>query len=155
MKEPNWVKIAYRSTSVNWAKSQTDIYKKLGELGIYEIRFTNLKDRFILEFLVQIGEEEKPRAVRIAVPLKYHGDDDKIRQKELNIIHRILLNHLKAKFIAIGCGLTEFEKEFMAHLLITDKHGNSTTMGEALLPEYKKSIDSGENPDFKLLDEPK
>ena len=113
MKEPNWVKSAYKTTSVPWAKSQAEIYKKLGELGIYEIRFTNLKDRFILEFLVELSNEEKPRAVRIAVPLQNVGDDDRARERELNIIHRILLNHLKAKFIAIGTGLTEFEKEFM------------------------------------------
>lgn len=64
----------------------------------------------------------------------------------------MLLNHIKAKFIAIGKGLVEFEKEFMAHLVITDKEGNSRTMGEALLPQYRKNIDSGENQDFKLLD---
>lgn len=152
MKEPQWVKRAYKATSVNWAKSQTEIYKKLEELGIFEVRFTNLKDRFVLEFLVRLDNEEKPRAVRIAIPLKYDGEDARIRQRELNATHRILLNHLKAKFIAIGCGLTEFEKEFMAHLIITDKDGNSTTMGEMLLPQYKKAIDSGENQEFKLLE---
>jgi len=60
-------------------------------------------------------------------------------------------NHLKSKFVAIASGLSEFEEEFMSHLVITDKHGTSRTMGEALLPEYHKAIDSGENPDFKLL----
>ncbi|MCH7541958.1 hypothetical protein IH981_04265 [Patescibacteria group bacterium] len=151
MKSPNWIKIAYKNTSVNWAKTQTEMYKKLNELGIYDIRFTNLKDQFALEFLVQVNEGEKPRAVRIVVPLKYHGEDEKKRLPELNIIHRVLLNHLKAKFIAISLGLTEFEKEFMAHLIITDKHGNSTTMGEAILPQYQKNLESGENKDFKLL----
>ena len=155
MKQPPWVKSAYKSTSVNWAKSQAEMYKKLGELGIYEIRFTNLKDRFILEFLVELLENEKPRAVRIVVPLQYNGEDERVRQRELNIVHRILLSHLKAKFIAIGTGLTEFEKEFMAHLIITDKHGNSTTIGEALLPQYKEALESGENKEFKLLEEPK
>ncbi len=38
----------------------------------------------------------------------------------------------------------------MAHLVITDKAGNSRTMGDALLPEYRKSIDSGDN-SVKLL----
>lgn len=151
MKKPNWVKAAYKNTSVNWAKTQTEVYKKLNELGIYDIRFTNQKDKFALEFLVQVNEGEKPRAVRIVVPLKYHGEGDNKRTQELNMIHRILLNHLKAKFIAIYSGLTEFEKEFMAHLIITDKHGNSTTMGNALLPQYHKNLESGENKDFKLL----
>lgn len=151
MKSPKWIKNAYNGTDVHWAKSQSQIYKMLNELGIYDIRFTNLKDKFALEFLIQISQDEKPRAVRIVSPLKYSGDDENKRTKELNITHRILLAHIKAKFVAIGCGLTEFEQEFMAHLLITDKSGNSRTMGEALLPQYRQSIESGENKDFKLL----
>lgn len=151
MKKANWANKAYKTTSVNWAKSQSAIYKLLGELGIYEIRFTNLKQKFALEFLVQIGEEEKPRAVRIIVPIKYTGEDDGKRQRELNIVHRILFNHLKAKFIAIQTGLTEFEEEFMAHLLITDNQGNSKTIGEVMLPQYKKAIDDGKGGEFKLL----
>lgn len=154
MKKVNWANKAYKTTQVNWAKSQSAIYKMLGELGIYEIRFTNLKDKFALEFLVHLEEREKPRAVRIIVPLSYAGEDEEKRTKELNIVHRVLFNHLKAKFVAIQSGLTEFEQEFMAHLLVTDKHGNSVTMGQMLLPQYKKSIESGENKDFKLLPEP-
>jgi hypothetical protein len=109
------------------------------------------KDKFPLEFLVTLGESQKPRAVRIIIPLRHSTENEDKRQKELNIVHRILLNHLKAKFVAISNGLTEFEKEFMAHLVITDKHGNSTTMGDALLPQYRNNLESGENKDFKLL----
>ena len=155
MKQANWMKRAYKNTSVNWAKTQAGIYKMLGEIGIFEIRFTNLRDKFVLEFLVQIVEGEKPRAVRILVPLAYTGEDEGKRQKELNIVHRILFNHLKAKFIAIASGLTEFEQEFMAHLLIKDKSGNPTTMGDMLLPQYKESIESGKNGDIKLLEDGK
>ncbi len=149
-KIPNWIKIAYSGTTVNWAKSQGAIYKMLNEMGIYDIRFTNLKDKFCLEFIVLL-DEGKPRGVRIVSPLKYLGDDENKRTKELNITHRMLLAHIKAKFVAIGRGLTEFDQEFMAHLLITDKSGNSRTVGEVLLPQYRQSIDSGENKDFKLL----
>ena len=154
MKQVNWAGRAYKTTQVNWASTQAQIYKILGELGIYEIRFTNLKNKFALEFLVQLVEGEKPRAVRIIVPIKYDGDSEDKRTKELNIVHRILFNHLKAKFVAVQTGLTEFEEEFMAHLLITDKQGNSRTIGEMLLPEYKKSIEEGKGRDFKLLSEP-
>lgn len=150
MKTPNWIQNAYRTTDVNWAKSQTVIHKMLNELGVFDVRFTNIKDRFALEFLITL-EEGKPRAVRIVVPMMYKGDDENKRQKELNTLHRILVAHLKAKFIAIGRGLTEFEEEFMSHLVITDKFGNSKTMGEALLPQYRENIDNGENKDFKLL----
>jgi hypothetical protein len=66
-----------------------------------------------------------------------------------------LFYHLKAKFLAIDSGLTEFMEEFMPHLVIMDKRGNSTTLGQTLLPQYKDSIDKGEQKDFKLLEEPK
>jgi hypothetical protein len=155
MKTPNWIRNAYKGTDVHWARTQAEIYKKLGEMGIYEIRFTNLRDKFALEFLVTIEEAMKPRAVRIVIPLKYTGEDETRRTKELNLVHRILLNHLKAKFLAIGTGLAEFEQEFMAHLIITDKAGNSRTMGEMLLPEYKKQIDDGQGGNFTLLPGPR
>jgi len=150
----SWANRAYKTTQVNWARTQAAIYKMLGELGIYQIRFTNLKDKFVLEFLVELEEEQKPRAVRIVVPIKYKGDDEIKRKKELNIVHRVLFNHLKAKFVAIQAGLTEFEEEFMAHLLITDSKGNSSTIGDLMLPQYKKAIESGKGEDFRLLPEP-
>ena len=155
MKQPSWIKDAYKGTLIHWSKTQSQIYQRLGELGIYEIRFTNLKERFALEFLVSLPNEQKPRAVRIVVPLKVNSSDENKRTQELNIIHRVLLNHIKAKFVAIGSGLTEFEEEFMAHLVITDKDGNSTTIGEMLLPQYKENLESGKQKDFKLLDDGK
>jgi len=99
----------------------------------------------------QLRPDEKPRAVRLIVPLKYSGENEERRTKELNMIHRVLLNHLKAKFVAVAKGLTEFETEFMAHLVIMDKNGTSRTMGDALLPEYRRSIEEGKGGDFKLL----
>lgn len=89
--------------------------------------------------------------MRIIVPLKYDGDNEEKRTRELNMIHRVLLKHLKAKFIAIAKGLTEFETEFIAHLVIMDKNANSRTMGDALLPEYRRTIEEGKRVDFKLL----
>lgn len=144
MKKSTWIKTAYQTTQVNWAKSQQSIMKILSDVGIEQIRFTNLSDRHVLEFVAKSGEKAIPRGVRIVTPLisKTADSPDK-RNKELNVIHRILFNHLKAKFIAIEAGLTEFEQEFMAHLIITDKNGNSTTIGEQMLPQYHKHIENG------------
>ncbi len=156
MKTPNWLKKAYKTTEVPWARTQAEIYKMLGDLGIYEIRFTNMRNKFAIEFLVTVKDEEKPRAIRIIIPLKNQdAENENRRTSELNIIHRVLLNHLKAKFVAIHMGLTEFEQEFMAHLIITDSKGNSTTIGERLLPEYKQNLEDGKGGDFKLLGEGK
>lgn len=152
MKKVSWIQSAYTSTQVHWAKSQHAIMKILQDLGIEQIRFTNMLDRHILEF-VSNEQDKIPRGVRIITPLKAKSSDTpEKRNKELNIIHRILFNHLKGKFIAIASGLTEFEQEFMAHLIITDKNGNSTTMGEKLLPQYEKMIEGGKGGDFLLGD---
>lgn len=153
MKKVSWIENAYKTTGVYWGKSQSDIMKMLDQIGIDQVRFTSLPDRFILEFMASFDDTSVPKAVRIITPLRTKKEDspDK-RNKELNIVHRILLNHLKAKFVAIGNGLTEFEQEFMSHLVITDKAGKSTTMGEALLPQYEKNLTDGENIQFKLGD---
>lgn len=151
MKTVPWITNAYKSTDVHWAKSQTKIMEMLNQLGIDQIRFTSLEDRFVLEFMAKLEEKSIPKAVRIITPLfTKKTDDPNKRNKELNITHRILLNHLKAKFVAIGNGLTEFEQEFMSHLVITDKTGRSTTMGEALLPQYESNLQDGTMPKFLL-----
>jgi len=149
--KPSWVSSAYKTTGVYWGKTQSQIMTMLEQLGINQIRFTSMPDRFILEFMAQFDERSIPKAVRIVVPLKTKSTDSpEQRNKELNIIHRILLNHLKAKFIAIGNGLTEFEQEFMSHLVITDKSGRNTTMGEALLPQYEQNLQDKTMPHFLL-----
>lgn len=148
---------AYQGTQVNWSKSQTAIVKLLNSKGIFETRFTNLADKFALEF--RITENKKiifraglvnGLAVRILVPFQNHSDEKK-RERELNQLHRVLFYHIKAKFIAIESGVTEFMEEFMPHLVIMDKNGNSTTLGQAILPQYKKNLEEGKSNDFKLL----
>ncbi len=146
---------AYRTTKVNWARSQAAILKLLNSRGIFQTRFTNLENKFAVEFLAQVQENEKPVGVRILVPIQYKGEDEKKREQELNILHRVLFYHLKAKFTAIESNLTEFMEEFMPHLIIMDKSGNSTTLGQAILPQYKEGLESGKQKDFKLLEEPK
>jgi hypothetical protein len=151
MKKTNWIESAYKGTDVHWAKSQTKIMEMLASIGVNQTRFTNLEDRMVLEFVVRMDEVSVPKAVRIITMLSCKVTDDPVkRNKELNIIHRILLGHLKAKFIAVGRGLAEFETEFMGHLVVTDKNGNSTTMAEAILPQYKKNLEDGSMPQFLL-----
>ena len=151
MKTATWITNAYKSTDVHWGKSQTKIMEMLQQVGIDQVRFTSMPDKFILEFMAPADEFLIPKAVRIIVPLRTQKEDgpDK-KSKELNVVHRILLSHLKAKFVAIGNGLTEFEQEFMPHLVITDKSGKSTTMGEMLLPQYRKNLEDKTTTRFLL-----
>ena len=146
---------SYRETNVNWAKSQSAIVKMLNARGVVQTRFTNLEDRFAVEFVAQVSEQEKPVAIRILVPIQYKGTDEKKREQELNILHRVLFYHLKAKFIAIENHLTEFMEEFMPHLIVMDNKGNSTTLGQTILPQYKKNLEDGKQGEFNLLPEGK
>ena len=148
---------SYEGTTVNWAKSQTQIVQLLNKQGIFESRFTNLEDKFVLEFRVVESKKlilgigtAKGVTVRIVVPFKKETDQ-KRRERELSRLHRVLLNHIKAKFVAIENGVTEFMEEFMPHLVIMNLQGDSTTMGQALLPQYKKQLENGEQKEFNLL----
>lgn len=139
---------AYKNTSVNWAKSQTGITKLLNQRGIYESQFTNLKDRFVLQFRVVEEGVKKPVMVRILVPIQYDGEDEIKRGKELNMLHRVLFYHLKAKFVAIDSGLTEFMEEFMPHLVTN----SGQTIGQTILPKFKEALKSGQQKEIKLLE---
>jgi hypothetical protein len=147
----------YQGTSVNWAKSQTAIVKLLNSKGIFETRFTNLSDKFALEFRITDNKKMLFKVgiasgigVRILVPFVGSTDENK-RERELNQLHRVLFYHIKAKFVAIESGVTEFMEEFMPHLVIMDSKGNNTTLGQAILPQYKKNLEEGKGNDFKLL----
>jgi hypothetical protein len=141
---------AYRNTSVHWSKSQAEIVKMLTARGIYQTRFANLEDKFAVEFIAP-QENGKPVGVRIVVRFSYYGDNEQRRQNELNRLHRVLFYQLKAKFVGIDNGLVEFMTEFMARLIVTERNGNSTTMGETALPQYKESLKADKQKDFKLL----
>lgn len=146
MKTAKWMRDAYKSTEINWVKSQSKIMEMLGDVGVDGIRFTNMPDKIVLEFMVPQDESPQSMGVRIVTPIRAERD----RTKELNSIHRILYHHLRAKFIAVGTGLTEFQQEFMSHLIITDKSGKTSTMGEALLPQYNKNLEDRTTPVFLL-----
>ena len=150
MKQTRWLTAASKGTDIHWSKSQREIYKQLTELGLSEIRFTNQRDRLALEFCVTLPEREQPRAVRILVPLRAQSADEHQRERDLNRLHRVLFHHLQSKFVAIAAGLSDFDEEFMPHLVLADQHGHARTLGEALLPEYRQAIDSGDKPDGKL-----
>jgi hypothetical protein len=153
MKKSRWLTAASKGTDIHWAKSQAEIAKQLTELGMSAIRFTNQRDRFALEFVVTLPEREQPCAVRIVVPLRTHHENASQRDREANRLHRVLFHHLQSKFVAIAAGLSDFEAEFMPHLVITDHQGHARTLGEAWLPDYRKALESGANPDWNLLGE--
>ena len=153
MKKTRWLTAASKGTDIHWSKSQREIAKELTDLGISDIRFRKQRHHLVLEFSVPRPEHETPRAVRMSVPLRVPIEEEKKWARDINRLHRVLFHHLKSKFVAIAAGLSDFDEEFMPYLVMTDQRGQSRTLGEALLPDYRKALESGENSDLKLLGE--
>jgi hypothetical protein len=149
MKTTRWLTAASKGTDIHWSKPQREMSAKLTELGLSEIRFTKQRDRLGLEFCVTLPDRETPRAVRMIVPLRAQSVDENTRERDINRLHRVLFHHLQSKFVAIAAGLSDFDEEFMPHLVLADQHGHARTLGEALLPAYRQAIDSGDKPDFR------
>lgn len=51
---------------------------------------------------------------------------------------RALLLCIKAKLEAVECGISEFEEEFLAHIVLAD---NRTTVGQLMLPQIAKNYE--------------
>ena len=142
---------AYQQTSVHWGKSQADISKVLTRYGVQDTRFTFLQSRNELicefNFPTKIENKDVNIGVRILLPIPKSKDIEKAK----NQIHRALFYYLKTKFEALNFGLVEFMQEFMPHLVIYDKQGNSKTLYQVISPQYHKGLLKGEQGEIKLL----
>ncbi len=141
---------AYRNTTVNYMKTQAKICELLRRHDIYDTRWTNLADKILFEFNKNIEIENKERTAGIRITIS--GIDDKNR----NQVSRALFYYLKSKFEFLEFGFIEFLQEFMPHLLLTGKDGNSVTAYQMFKPQYEKGLllkgDMGEVkmlPDYK------
>ena len=145
------MKKAYKNTQVNWAKSQAQIGKLLDERKIKDVRFTFLQSQnsLICEFNypTKIEGKEVNIGVRILVPIKDNTEQSR------NQIHRALFYYLKTKFEALDFGLVEFIQEFMPHLIVFDKQGNSKTLYQVISPQYNKGVITGQQGEIKMIEQ--
>lgn len=146
---------SYKSTSVNWAKSQAQIGNLLDQVGIKDVRFTFMQSQksIICEFNYPSELEGKPVTIGVRVTTKLK--DSKNEEQEKNRVHRILFNKLKSRFLEVQEEITEdcqvFSKVFMADIVVYDKKGNSTTLSQAVLPQYNKGLLTGEQKDILMI----
>ena len=142
---------AYKQTSVHWGKSQANIGKLLEKHGVHDTRFTFLQSRseLICEFNYPTTLEGKDVSlgVRILLPIPQAKNQEQAK----NQIHRALFYYLKSKFEALSFGLVEFVQEFMPHLIIFDKSGNSKTLYQIISPQYSKAVITGTQGEIKML----
>ena len=141
---------AYKQTQVNWGKSQAQITKLLDQQGIIDVRFTFLQSQnsLICEFNypTKIDDKDVSIGVRILLPIQRENE------KAKNQIHRALFYYLKTKFEALNFGLVEFIQEFMPHLVVFDKKGQSKTLYQIISPQYKRGMVTGKQKEITMLE---
>lgn len=158
---------AYKTTSVNWSRSQAELMRLLETRGAKDIRFTNVswesaeRGGLVMKrgtFAVMIeffrmatleGGTSGKIPVRIIVPNV--PEDERYR----NQAYRLLYWYLKSKFEAVETGLVDFEQEFLPHLIIKDKSGFVGTVWQMFKKPYEAMIGSGETDLLQALPEPK
>ena len=89
----------------------------------------------------QVGFVYNNKSIRFDVefpPLPDSGlqADENRRQQEIRSIWRAVLLVLKAKLEAIETGITTFEEEFLAHILLPD----GRTVGATVLPRVEETL---------------
>lgn len=57
---------------------------------------------------------------------------------------RALALAIKAKLEAVECGITTFEEEFMAHIIVPGHHGK--TVGQLMMPRLDEAYETGKAP---------
>ena len=141
---------AYKSTQVNWAKSQAQIAKLLTLQGIQDIRFTFLQSQnsLVCEFNYPTKIENKDVNIGVRIILPIPKDDERAK----NQIHRALFYYLKTKFEALNFGLVEFMQEFMPHLLINEPSGRKRTLYQIISPQYKEGLITNQQGEIKMLE---
>jgi len=138
---------AYKHTKVNYMKTQTKVSELLRKYDIFDTRWTNLKDRVVFEFnkLIELEGQERLAGVRIVI----QGIDDDNR----NQLHRALFYYLKSKMEFLEFGFIEFLQEFMPHLILTNKSGQSITAYQLFKPQYQKALIDKKQGEVKMLPE--
>lgn len=149
---------AYRTTKVNWARTQGQIVELLEKKGIKDIQFTFLSAEKANQARVVTEEGSSVLDTRFIIPYSPHGIGVRIlvpniTEQNRNQTHRLLLWYLKSKFEAIDSGLVEVMQEFLAHLIVQDKQGRIATMYQIVGPQYQEALESGKQREIKMLPE--
>lgn len=143
------------NTSVSVERSRAEIERLLQRYGAEQF-FSGWDGP-----AAHIGFVLNRRAIRFEVPLPDRGEFSetptgrarassqayKAWEQACRSRWRALLLVIKAKLEAVECGISTVEEEFMAWTVIP---GDGRTMGQRLLPDIQKAIDTGEPPRLLL-----
>lgn len=143
MKTKTFAEKAYKYTQIESGRTQSQITDMLNDIGITDVRVTQIGQDYQFEFYVKLRHDEAPRKVRIELPILTElGEKPRSFAKRKNVLFRVLYYHLKDKFVAISNGIKEFEEEFLADLVIV-ADGKEQRLGDIIVPQYKHQLKKG------------
>ncbi len=141
-------------TSVNSDRSRAEIEKTLTRYGAGQFLYAwkpgmavvgfTMNERQV-KFLLPLPSSEDPEICE--TPTGKIRSDNAIEQAFEQAVRqrwRALALVIKAKLEAVESGITEFEDEFMAHIVLPD----GSTMGEWARPQIESAYASGKMPEM-------
>ena len=132
-----------KDTSVPVSRSQDEIRRTLERYGATGFLFGQSNGEGVVAF------EMKARRVKFVLPLPAAKLPEKIRDHLTRTAWRCLLLAIKAKLECVQSGISSFEEEFMAHIVLP----TGETIGQVMLPQIADTYSSGRMP--PLLGAPK
>lgn len=138
------------NTSVSVERSKGEIERTLSRYGASKF-FTgwdadqaiigfNMHDRFVQFHLPmpQRGDFERTQSGQTR---STNAAIDKAWEQAQRSAWRALLLCIKAKLESIESGIESFEEAFLAHIMIADTNGGSTTIGKVMIPQIDASYE--------------
>lgn len=141
-----------KDTSVNQTQSLLEIERTLNRYGADQFMYGRQQDKAAVGFVMNGSQ------VRIVVPMPNKNSREfwatptgrdrsesaalKEWEQACRARYRALSLVVKAKLEAVESGITTFEEEFMAHLVLP----GGQTVGQRLLPDYEEARRTGNLP---------
>jgi hypothetical protein len=149
------------NTTVSVEKSRSEIERILSRYGARQFMYGYNEEEAVVSFVVAV--EDAVRQVRFRIPLPDKNDPSFVwtpaRRKRRTPAQmydaweqaqrqrwRALALVIKAKLEAVASGITEFEEEFLAHIVLPD----GRTVGEFIRPDVAIAYETGKMPPLAL-----
>lgn len=141
-----------KDTSVNQTQSLLEIERTLSRYGADQFMYGRQQDKAAVGFVMHgrqvrivVGMPDKMSSEFWETPTGRDRTEPaalKEWEQACRARYRALALVVKAKLEAVESGITTFEEEFMAHLVLP----GGQTVGERLLPEYEEARRTGNLP---------
>jgi hypothetical protein len=148
-------------TSVSVDRSRLEIERILERYGASSFMYARTEEASVVAFVVDVGDGQR-RQVRFVMPMP-DRDDPRIartptgkRRDASSMLReferaqrqrwRALALVIKAKLEAVASGVSEFESEFLAHIVLPD----GTTVAEFMRPQIATAYETGKMPRLGL-----